>query len=252
MEEFDKYWENILNIARENIINNTKTEDQKKAFGQELLADIFFIKKKSIESNIKIIQDDFYDFLFREFKEIRDTFESLQNIVKYISYFPRTNSRLEKINYFKFLIITYTDETYVLKERVVKFLKKFLRLYNKSNQYPEVKKVCSNMTKVVEKSLENIKDIRHMHVHAHRYSNEDIQRLEKIDYSLELLEDTKDVFPSRFMPNFISEFKEIRSKWKNVFIKNNKTIKEILNIIFKEINKIIFTEDGKLMYPEKL
>ena len=205
--------------------------------------------KKNIRSNLKIEQDTFYGFLFYEFKEIKDTIESLQNITKYMSYFPRTDSRIEKINYFKFLIITNINETYVFKERVVKYLKQFMRLYGKSNKYPEMKKECNNLIKIVEKKLDNIKTIRNTHVHSYRYSNKDIERLEKIDHILELLEDTKGVFPRGFIPSFDKEFKEIRSKWKNTFIENNQTIKEMLNIIFNMINKVVFTEDGKLIHP---
>jgi hypothetical protein len=250
MEGFDKYWKNVLDIAREEIDKAIKSKEQKEVFVQELFAVIFPENKKIIKSNIQIGQDDFYGFLFHEYKEINDTFGSLQNIAKYISHFPRTDGRSEKINYFKFLIITNTNETYILKERLVKFLRKFSRLYRKSKKHPEVKKTCNNMIKIVEKNLENNKAIRNNHVHVRRYSNEDIKRLEEIDYFLELLGDTKDIFPRKFIPNFDKEFKEIRSKWKNTFIKNNQTIKEMLNIIFNMINKVVFTEDGKLIYPE--
>jgi len=102
--------------------------------------------------------------------------------------------------------------------------------------------------------LENIKGFRHRHTHKFRYSDKNIKRLETLSLHEEFLNESKKILPTHtipFIPNFKTEYRKIKNKWKKKFKKNDKDIKIVVNYCFKEINAIIFPGDGEISYPKR-
>jgi hypothetical protein len=253
MDDFNICWKNLLDIGREKLSTALNSEKQKKELNKALLLDMFFKYEPVDEENKVIIPlDSFYSCVYYNFMEIYQIYENLQNIVKYVSYFPRTTSQPEKVNYLRFLIGAYLNEVYRLEERLKMFIKKVNRKHKNDSRYPMINKLSKNMIQLVENSMENIKKIRHNHVHERRFNDKDIERAESVIVYEEMIEEIKEILPKMIIPSFKKDFKKARENWKRIFVKNNSDIKNLLDSLFLEINKIIFTEDGKLIYPEKL
>lgn len=178
----------------------------------------------------------------------------MQDLETYILYFPKTKTSLAKINYLCFLIENHLYEIYILKERLVKYFKKIENFYKGDCRYTSVKNKCQQLINTVEYSVKNIKSLRHRHTHEFRYSDKDIKRLGTLSLHEEYLNGLKKTLPTHtipFIPNFKTEYRKVRSKWKKKFNKNDKDIKIVLNECFKEINAIIFPRDGEISYPKK-
>lgn len=178
----------------------------------------------------------------------------MQDLETYISYFPKTKTSLAKINYLCFLIENHLNEIYILKERLVKYFKKIEDFYKGDCRYISVKNKCQQLINTVEYNVKNIKGLRHRHTHEFRYSDKDIKRLETLSLHEEFLNELKNILPAHtipFIPNFKTEYRKVKNKWKKIFKKNNEDIKIVLNDYFKEINAIIFPGDGEISYPKK-
>ena len=253
MDDFNICLRNLLDIGREKLLMSLNSEKQKKELNKALLLDMFFKYEPGDEENKPIIPlDSFYSCVYYNFMEILQIFKNLQNIVKYISYFPRTTSQSEKVNYLRFLIGAYLNEAYRLEERLKMFIKKVIRKYKNDSRYLMINKIGKNLIQLVENSMENIKKIRHNHVHERRFNDKEIERAESVIVYEEMIEEIKEILPKRILPSFKKDFKKARENWKKIFVRNNSDIKYLLDSVFLEINKIIFTEDKKLIYPEKL
>jgi hypothetical protein len=254
MENFDKYKENLLSVGRKKILNISKSKEDNKKFEQAIIIDILEPRESRKGKQAFLPHDFFYSFLFNGFGEIILTFERLQDLETYISYFPKTKTSLAKINYLCLLIENHLNEIYILKERLVKYFKKIEDFYKGDCRYTSVKNKCQQLINTVEYSVKNIKGLRHGHTHKFRYSDKDIKRLETLSLHEEFLNESKKILPTHtipFIPNFKTKYRKVRNKWKKIFKKNNEDIKIVLNYCFKEINAIIFPGDGEISYPKK-
>lgn len=251
MESFNKYKGNLLSVGRKKILNISKSKEDNKEFKEAIINDIFSPEESRKAKRDFLPHDFFYSFLFNGFDEIIITFERLQDLETYISYFPKTKTSLTKINYLRFLIENHLNEIYILKERLVKYFKKIKDFYKVDCRYTLVKNICQQLINRVEDSFKNIKYYRHSHTHKFRYSDKDIRRLETLSLHEEYLNELKKILSAHIIPNFKTEYRKVRNKWKKIFKKNNEDIKIVLNDCFKEVNKIIFPGDGEISYPKK-
>jgi len=247
MESFEKYKENLMTVADNKLLNIKKSKEFKEA----MIRDIFSPKESSEDKKDFLPHDIFFSFLFNGFDEIILTLERLQDLETYISHFPKTKTSNKKINYLCFLIENHLNEIYILKERLVAYYKKIKNYYKGDSRETLVKNKCKQLIDAIENTFKNIKYYRHSHIHRFRYSNKDIKRLETLSIHEEILRKAKNILPSYIIPNFNTEYRKVRNEWKNIFKKNNKSIKTVLNNCFKEINVIIFPKDGEISYPKK-
>jgi hypothetical protein len=251
MESFDKYKENLLSVADNKLLNISKSKEDNKKFKEAIIIDILSLEESRKDKKDFLPHDFFYSSLFNGFDEIIITFERLQDLESYIYHFPKTKASLAKINYLCFLIENHLNEIYILKERLVVYYKKIQDFYKGDCRHTSVKNKCQQLIDTVEDSFKNIKYYRHSHIHRFRYSDRDIKRLGTLSLHEEYLNELKKRSPTHIIPNFKTEYRKVRNKWKKIFKKNNKDIKIVLNDCFKEINTIIFPEDGEISYPKK-
>lgn len=251
MENFDKYKENLLSVGRKKLLNISKSKEDNEKFEEAIINDMFFPEKSEKVNRAYITHDFFYSFLFHGFNEIIISFERLQDFETYISRFPNTKTSIAKINYLRFLIENYLIEIYILKERLIKYIKKIKDFYKEECRSISIKNECKQLINAVEDSFRDIKCHRDRHTHEVRYSDKDVKRLETLSLFAEFLNELQEYLPNYIIPNFKTEYRKARTKWKKIFKKNNKDIKIVLNDCFKEINTIIFSGDGEISYPKK-
>jgi len=255
MESFDKYRENLLSIARKIAINIGKSKEDIKKFEESIINEIFFPDKLTTVNWKLSPQDIFFGVLFFGFNEIYISFERLKDLEVYISRFPNTKTLISKISYLRFLIENYLNETYLLKERLNIYLKKIEKSYIEDKRYVSIRKTCDQLINIVEGYLKNITTVRGSHTHIVRYSDRDFKRLESLflyeEYLKEYLYELQKYLPDYTIPNFNTEYRKLRGKWKKIFEDRNKQIKIMLNYCFEKILKIVFINDGEISYPEK-
>jgi len=251
IESFDKYHENLLNIARKIAANISKSKENNKKFEESIINEIFFDKLTTIGQKVSP-QDIFFGDLFYGFNEIFISFDRFKNLEVYISRFPNAKTPIAKIDYLCFLIENFLYETYLLKERLNKYSKKIRESYIEDVRYVSISKKCDQLISTIEGSLKNINSLRGRVTHIFHYSDKDINRLKSIILYEEYLVGLQKYLPNNYViPNFKNEYRKLRKKWKKIFKDNNEEIKKMLNYYFKIIIEIVFNNDGEISYPEK-
>ena len=251
IKSFNKYHENLLSRARKIVTNIGESKENIKKFEESFINEIFFSDKLTTVNQKLSPRDIFFGALFYGFNEIYISFERLKDLEVYISRFPNTKTPIAKINYLRFLIENCLNETYILKERLNKYSKKIREFYIGDKRYISIRKTCDQLTNTVEDILKNITTLRGSHTHVVRYSDRDIKRLETLFLYKEILDKLQKYSPDYIIPNFKTEYRKLRSKWKKIFEDNNKQIKIMLDYYFKKMLKIVFTDDGEISCPEK-
>ena len=251
IESFDKYRENLFNIVRKIAISISKSKEKNRNFEESVINKIFFNKSTTVKRKSSP-QDIFFGDLFYGFDEIYNSFERLKDLEVYISNLPNIKTPIEKIDYLRFLLENYLNETYILKERLNKYSKKIKDSYIEDKRYISIRKICILLIKTVEDSLKNITNLRGNHIHDVRYLDKDIKRLTSLIIYKEYINGLQKYLPEDFViPNFKNEYHKLRKKWKKIFKDNNKQIKILLNIYFEAMLKIVFKNNGEISYPEK-
>jgi hypothetical protein len=251
IESFDKYRENLLSIVRKIATNIAKSKENNKKFEESVINEIFFNKSTTMTQKLSP-QDIFFGDLFYGFNEIFISFERLKDLEVYISRFPNTKTPIAKIDYLRFLIENYLNEMYLLKERLNKYSKKIREFYIEDKRYISIRKTCNQLISTVEDSLKNITTLRGSHTHVVRYLDKDIERLIKLFLYKGYLDGLQKYLPDNYItPNFKTEYRKSRRKWKKIFKDNNEEIKIMLNYYFKIMLKIVFNNDSEISYPEK-
>ncbi len=251
IENFDKYRENIFNIVRIIAKSISKSKEKNRKFEESVINEIFFNKSTTLKRKSSP-QDIFFGDLSHGFNEIAISFERLKDLDVYISCLPNIKTPIEKIDYLSFLFENYFYETYILKERLNKYLKKIRDSYIEDKRYISIRKICILLINTIEESLKNITNLRGRHIHDFRYLDKDIKRLTSLILYKEYLDGLQKYLPEDYViPNFKNEYQKLRKKWKKIFKDNNKQIKILLNIYFEAMLKIVFKNNGEISYPEK-
>ena len=244
-----EYTEKYLNILYDEMSSvlekDIKRKDTKRDLKQVIFNTIFDKKGPRVISTTIPDKSLFIgNKLFRGFSEIYTTVESLRNIEKYVRRFPYRDMRISRLDYLKYHIESYLNEVYILKERMVTYNKVIARAYRKSENAEQVKKELAQSSKLVSDSLKNIVEVRGTHVHEHRYTDPDLDRLS----TLELLSNSDMQEAEIFNSFFIEEYKKIKKKWINTIRVNNSTVEQIINLFSKTLLECI-TNGTSLIYP---
>jgi hypothetical protein len=115
--------------------------------------------------------------IFRHFTEIHSCLERLKDFETYISRFPFQKTRVSRHAYLQFIVEAHLNEIYILRERLVAFSKLIDRAYRKDVEAKKYASYAAVMEKYVVDSLSGFARVRGAHIHARRYSHDDIDRL---------------------------------------------------------------------------
>jgi hypothetical protein len=179
--------------------------------------------------------------------EISLSAQNLQDIAIYISTFPYRNKSVTKPAYLRYHVENYFEKMYILKERLVKYLRIIDKSYKKDQIYKPAHLKIEHLSESVEKSLESFTKIRGQHIHRNRFHDEDLNRLDVLD-SL-TTSGNKDII--EVLPDYYKlKYKNVRQKWSQIIRKNNKAITELLDFYAKTLIEIMFDSNThRLIYP---
>ena len=240
-----KYDDYLTRYLRKSILKIGK-EDSKK-LQKSILSTLLGDEPPRGQTNVKHNKNDYFmaNVLFRPFLEINKSYQSMQNILVYISTHPYQKKKISIIDYFQYNIENYIQEIYIMKERLISYLRKLKHAYSKSKLFNEVKIGTNKLEAIIERSFEGAIKRRTYHVHEIRYSDRDIDRLSLFD----TLSSSEDKKLARFMNiGYTVAFKEIRSKWQKTIKNNSKEILHMIDLMFKKILEMIYKK-GEIIYP---
>lgn len=166
----------ILAIVGPMVVNLSKGQTKEK-LGASLMASLEGISPEKPDPLPMTPDQRLTMKIFRQFTEIHSCLERLKDFETYISKFPFQKTRVSRHTYLQFIVEAHLNEIYILRERLVAFSKLIDRAYRKD---VEAKKYASNATVMenyVVESLSGFARVRGAHIHAHRYSHDDIDRL---------------------------------------------------------------------------
>ena len=214
----------------------------KEAFGNQILG----LKGPKRLAKKPTQYDEIFLKLFYGFREISDSYYSLIDIETYIGRFPYGNSEISRTRYLGYQMENFLHEAYILKERLRSYLASIVRLYKKDSKHQELLNAKEILLPIIEGVFSRIKDVRGVHVHQRRFSDEDLEQLK----TLEFLEKIGDKELSKIRDIFKIVYRTTRKKYKLTIKKNNKKIKDFLDMYFDRLSPIIGNKKGEFRYPD--
>ena len=184
--------------------------------------------------------------LFRPLSEIMNNFEALENIAIYSGSFPYKKHGVSRISYLRYHIENYLNELYILKNRLIAYLKIIERSYRKCDRFGEIHKIMEPVYNIVSRSLEGYVNIRGAHVHANRYTDSEIDRLAELELFSRLSDDKE---MSQLLHSvFIQQYRVIRKKWVGKMQDDIEALRKLIDIYFENLCKAIVSEN-RIQYP---
>jgi len=178
-----------------------------------------------------------FSMIFYGFTEISNTFEALSLSEVLIAVAPPRSNRINHDEYLKYLVNTYLQDVYILKERLNTYATRLKRLYTKAGRVSLVSKHINPLFEFVKSSLEDIVKTRGYHVHASRYRDDELDRVCQM------------ALISRYDPeakkHYRFSYQKAQKAWAARIKSNNASTKKLLDYYFKEISKVV-SENGNV------
>ena len=243
-----KYHEMILSVTR-GIMAPMIEEDNEESQNVMMNSILGLEGPKSMERNTSPHEYFIANKLFRPMSEIIYALEAIENIAVYARSFPYKRQGISRATYLKYHVENYLNELYLLKNRLIAYLKLIGKSYKKSEISKHVAKTISPLYTVVSKTLKGYIQVRGTHVHEHRYSDDDFDRLSK----LELLSraGNKDKFGEIMTHLSNNAYSEIRKKWVGKINDDLKGVHNLFEFYFENL-LLAISKDGVLIFPNNI
>jgi hypothetical protein len=190
-------------------------------------------------------EDEIAAKIFRGFSEIVRSRECLNHVKFYLQLRPPTTNYERgrtKSSYLRYHIEKYFEEMYLLKERLISYLKVICKYYRSDLK---TRSRLQRFSESIEKNLRNILDIRGRHVHIQRYSSEELDRLATLEF---LIYGGKIKGPFSFLYKQI-EYPQIKKQWTAKITRNNQIVKKLIDIYFDRLFPLVFNERQEIIIP---
>jgi hypothetical protein len=247
MNEYTKkYLDIIFNQMTEAV--DLKNIEKNKEVGHVIFNNLFNLDgPKKVKRDPSVSSIFIANLFFEPFLEILNSVEAIENISVFVKSFPYKKQNISRVHYLKYHIENYLNELYILKNRLITYLKIIERAYKKSDHYSHIEKTLKPFYNFISNSFEGFIETKGIHVHMNRFFDDDISRLS----SLELLS-RGDSKPEIFIKNhYIFTYRQIRKKWMKKIKDDMYTINNLLNQYFKELILAICEED-KIIDPSQI
>jgi hypothetical protein len=239
LERFQKDFAEVASKVINTIMENHKSEFE------EVFINHFLDFDGPTEVARDMSKDEkFFSKAFYGFGEITKSYDCINDACIYIRRFPYNDTNISRVRYLRYNIESYLNEMYILKNRLIAYLKVIERSYKSTTKEDEVKSIIAPLYSIVSESLKGIVNVRGGHVHGTRYSDKDLDRLETIE--LVTIGDYE-----TYKNMFHNHYKGTRVKWVKTLKGNNEVVKKLLDFYFDELHRILFDDNGDLHYASK-
>jgi hypothetical protein len=182
-------------------------------------------------------EERFLALAFQGFSEIDCSVQALEDIAFYVGRFPFRNTRIAPERYLQFNVETYWAEVYILRERLIKYVKVLDRLYKTDPALVTYRKHSKTLLDAILASLEGSSTIRNAHVHQHRFTDRDIERLGMIAL---LARHGGAKIATTMSHYFRVEYGEIRRRWKERIVVQNQNVRVLVDGVFARLHALMF------------
>ena len=214
---------------------------------QSIEDDFLGTSRRPVAEIIKNPKERFIsDTLYRPFSEIMSSYEALRNIFIYIGSFPFKKQNVSQISYLRYHIEGYLNEAYILRERLLAYLKLIDKGYKSTKSYPVIHKATTSLISDVNKAFENLSKTRGSHVHKTRYSDRDLERLSLFET---LSAGSDGELKQTVYELYRVTYNQARRKWRKSIASNFEKIGKLLNAYFFLLQTSV-CENGKLIIPK--
>ena len=240
-----EFWELIFGYIKP-LTQKILDEPEYKSKIEESLASTLWGRESNTANGFHHTPIDLFvsNKLFRPFSEIAESYGSLLSIRAYINSFPFRNSSISRVSYLRYHIENYLNEIYVLKERLVSFLKVISRAYKSSPEYPAIFKITESLRSLTEESFKPYVKVRGSHIHQYRYNDSDVSRLSSLDL---LMKGSDEEFTRIIKGIFKLAYSEIKRKWRKKTVEDLSRLHYLLNIYCEYLLKILRINDELLL-----
>ena len=191
--------------------------------------------KESTLKNQKAI-----NVIFIGFTEITDTFEALEFSGSLLSVASPRSKKVSKEKYLKYVVNTYLQDVYILKERLNAYATQIKRMHDKMGRQELTLEHIDPLFKFVKDTFSGLVDTRGGHVHGKRYTDESLTDAS----SMALIAEHSPEFEEHY--NY--SLAKAKREWHKRIEKNNIETAKLLNRYFKKLFKVVVV-DGKVVAP---
>jgi hypothetical protein len=181
-----------------------------------------------------------FNIIFVGFTEITDTFDALEFSSVLLSVASPRSKKVSKEKYLKFVVNTYLQDVYILKERLKTYATQIKRMHDKMGRTDLTQKHIDPLFETVIGAFKGLVDTRSGHVHGKRYTDESLSDAS----SMALIAEHYPEFDSHY--NF--SLTNAKREWKNRMENNNKETAKLLNKYFNELLKVV-VDSGSVITP---
>lgn len=164
-----KYMEVVLRVFGEKL--DELTRENRDELGETLLNTLLDLDGPKRVDSKPDRETIFLAELFNGLSEIHNSYESLQDAELYVRRFPFGGTRITRDRYLRYVVENHLHEIYILKERLVKYLRRVERLYKKDKQLASIRRGAAPLYKLVSQSLSPLTTSRNTHVHNFRMAS---------------------------------------------------------------------------------
>jgi hypothetical protein len=250
MDNFDKFQSYLLKEIR--VITEPMVKQHMQELGEAIWNDMFNLKGKKVLDRKLSEKEVFLSKVFYGYIEISDSYANLNDIEVYIGRFPYRNTSVSKERCLRYHIVNYMNEIYVLRERLSAYLTRIGRLYRQDARHQKVLESTKSTFKIVSDVLSGIVKSRGIHVHKSSYKDEMLERLNLLNsFTRYAANDVvfADSIAAELRRYYGLEYRKLGQKWRRIIKKDNKAIRELLNIYFGSLLRVLFDRNGNLIYP---
>jgi hypothetical protein len=172
-----------------------------------------------------------FNIIFVGFTEITDTFDALEFSSVLLSVASPRSKKVSKEKYLKFVVNTYLQDVYILKERLNTYATQIKRMHDKMGRTELTKKHIDPLFETVKEAFKGLIDTRNGHVHVKQYTDESLSDAS----SMALIAEHYPEFDHHY--NF--SLTNAKREWKNRIENNNKNTAKVLNEYFNELLKVV-------------
>jgi len=184
--------------------------------------------------------------LFHPLSEIMNNLEAIENISIYSGSFPYKRHGVSRISYLRYNIENYLNELYILKNRMIDYLKIIERSYRKCNRVEEIKKTLKPLYVLVSSALEGYVNVRGAHVHKNRYTDSEIDRLVELELFSNLSDSSE--LGQLLHSQFILGYRETRKKWVKKMKDDLQALNKLVDIYFENLCEVLIN-NNRIQYP---
>lgn len=181
-----------------------------------------------------------FNTIFYGFTEISNTFDALRLSEILVSVAPPRSKRINDDEYIKYVINTYLQDVYILKERLNTYATKLKRMHARCGRDILVQTHIDPLFEFVKSSLDALVNTRGSHVHAYRYSDEALDSLAQLALISR--------YNSEYEQHYKFSYKKAQRIWSSRIKSNNEATEKLLDHYFGSIIKIVKV-NGSVFMP---